>query len=144
MTTTLPRIRETPDTAGRAIPLACHQKLEVSEMEMFVLGPVAMAVGAALIYVAVGGPSRAQPLALPQQALDFARQRLAPRRRAPGTVPTFSNADVLLADALTEMLRVRVEIADLRSEVDSLAIEARDAAPRPLRRRRTLAARARS
>jgi hypothetical protein len=112
--------------------------MEVASMEMMFLGPALLVCGMLLIYLA-SASTRARPVA-PRRAWEG---RAAPASPAGGdaapaepistlaqdgrAVPwrrrgksRLDEADLLLAEALSELLAVRSEVADLRSRVDAI------------------------
>jgi hypothetical protein len=116
-------------------------------MELVVLGIGAMALGATLVHLAVEDRKSAlAPVAetgkSPLPALISTTQPV-PARAMSGHRQEFSKTDVLLADALTELLALKEQVNSLQARVDALtsgqlpSAEAAEvvSARKPLRRR---------
>jgi len=112
-------------------------------MEMVVFGIGVMTLGAALVHLAVEGrkPALAPVGAtgkLPPPAL-LSTSQAAISRTATAHREEFSKTDVLLADALTELLNLKEQVNSLQARVDTLTSgqtrPATSPARRPVRRR---------
>ncbi len=112
-------------------------------MELIVLGIGVMALGATLVHLAIEGRKTAlTPVAAtgksPLPALLSTSQPTA-AAKTPSQRQAFSKTDVLLADALTELLVLKEQVNSLQAKVDALtsgrAPSGKPPAQRPVRRR---------
>lgn len=79
-----------------------------------IFGPLLFVAGLVLLHLSVHGAFKGRYLRLPKLSLQAG---VAAKRRSRRAV---ASADLLVTDMLTEMLRLRQDIADLQSEVTSL------------------------
>jgi hypothetical protein len=112
-------------------------------MEMVVFGIGVMTLGAALVHLAVEGrkPALAPVAATGKSPLPVLLSTAQPAisRTASPHREEFSKTDVLLADALTELLNLKEQVNSLQARVDTLTsgqtLAPASPARRPVRRR---------
>jgi len=112
-------------------------------MELIVLGIGVMALGASLVHLAIEGRKTAlAPVAAAGKSSPPALLSTSQPAAAHSTTSqqqAFSNTDVLLADALTELLALKEQVKSLQAKVDALtsgrAPSGKSPIQRPVRRR---------
>lgn len=80
-----------------------------------IIGPLLFVAGLVLLHLSVHGAFKGRYLRLPKLSLQEGARPPARSNRS-----AVASADLLVTDMLTEMLRLRQDIADLQSEVTSL------------------------
>jgi hypothetical protein len=96
-------------------------------MELIILGPVTMAVGAILLHMSIDRQRKPRVEAAMAEAASAIEINPPKRDRVaaaeppqPGRAGNLTAADLLLADTLTELLNVKQQLASLQTQVDAL------------------------
>jgi hypothetical protein len=105
-------------------------------MELIILGPVTMAMGAILVHMSLDHQRRSRAtlaaIEIAESGLEIDEasdgEDVASIGAAQPPAANLTTADVLLADTLTELLGVKQQLASLQSKVEALT-----AAPQPSR-----------